>query len=161
VSYALAAGQEVETLSTASHSGTTGMNLFGNDFAQTIFGNFGNNTIEGKGGNDVLHGFAGFDTFVFTGALGAGNVDTIADYSVADDTIVLDDATFTGLALGTLSANAFVTGTQAQDADDRIIYDPTTGALYFDADGNGSGAAVQFASVSTGLAMTNSEFVVI
>ena len=62
---------------------------------------------------------------------------------------------------GALSANAFVIGSGAAEADDRIIYDSATGALYYDADGNGAGAAVQFATMSPGLAMTASEFVVL
>ena len=48
--------------------------------------------------------------------------------------------------------------TAAADADDRIIYDPTTGALYYDPDGNGGGAAVQFATLAPGLALENDNF---
>ena len=55
------------------------------------------------------------------------------------DRIALDDAVFTGLGLGALNANAFVIGTAAADADDRIVYDSATGALSFDADGTGAG----------------------
>ena len=76
------------------------------------------------------------------------NIDTILDFAHIIDEIVLDDAVFTALSVGALSASAFVTGTAAGDADDRIIYDATTGALYYDADGNGAGAAVQFATLS-------------
>jgi len=60
-----------------------------------------------------------------------------------------------------LSANAFFIGAVAHDADDRIIYNDATRALLFDADGNGAGAAVQFATFSTGLALTASEFVIV
>ena len=66
-----------------------------------------------------------------------------------------------GSALGALNANAFVTGTAAQDADDRIIYDSATGKLFFDADGSGAGAAVLFATLDAGLALTASDFTVI
>ena len=68
---------------------------------------------------------------------------------------------FAGLSLGVLAAGAFRTGAAAADADDRIIYNSATGALMFDADGNGAGAAIQFATLATGLAMTNAEFLVI
>jgi serralysin len=54
-----------------------------------------------------------------------------------------------------------VIGAQANDADDRIIYTQANGALFFDADGNGAGAAVQFATLSTGLALSASDFMAI
>ena len=49
----------------------------------------------------------------------------------------------------------------AADADDRIIDNAATGALLFDADGVGGAAAVQFATLSAGLAMTAGELTVI
>ena len=161
VSYALGAGQHVETLRTTSIAGTTAINLTGNALANTLLGNNGANALNGDGGADTLQGFAGNDTFGFTTALGAGNVDAIVDYTVADDAIQIDNAVFTGLAAGALAASAFRTGAAAADADDRIIYNSATGALLFDADGNGAGAAVQFATLSAGLAMTAGEFTVI
>ena len=52
-------------------------------------------------------------------------------------------------------------GSAALDADDRIIYDQTTGLLYYDADGNGAGAAVLFAGVAGLPALTAADFTVI
>jgi Ca2+-binding RTX toxin-like protein len=109
----------------------------------------------------LLVGNGGADTFRFTTAPGAGNVDAIGDFSVADDTIQLDNAVFTGLAAGALAAGAFNTGAGATQADDRIIYNSATGALLFDVDGVGGVAAVQFATIGTGLAMTAADFFVI
>jgi Ca2+-binding RTX toxin-like protein len=51
-----------------------------------------------------------------------------------------------------MAGTAFVSGagvTTAGDADDRIIYDTTTGNLYYDADGVGGAVAVQFAWITT------------
>ena len=162
VSYALAAGSEVETLSANNHAATTALGLTGNAFANTVFGNAGGNAIDGKDGNDQLVGMAGADTFAFTTALGAGNIDVIYDFAHNTDKIALDDAIFTALGgPGALNANAFFAGAAAHDADDRIIYDGTTGQLLYDADGDGMAAAVQFASLATGLPLTASDFQVI
>jgi Ca2+-binding RTX toxin-like protein len=161
VNFTLAGGIEVELLSAASHRDTGNLNLFGNEFGQTVHGNFGNNTINGGGGSDVLVGLSGFDTFVFSDTLGASNVDRIQDFDTAADTILLDNLVFTGLAEGGLNAAAFRTGTAAQDADDRIIYNPATGALLFDVDGNGAQAAVQFAILPVELSVSHADFFVI
>ena len=62
---------------------------------------------------------------------------------------------------GALAPGAFAFGTVAQDADDRILYDIASGALFFDADGAGGAAAVQFAVLSGAPALTAGDFVVI
>ena len=65
------------------------------------------------------------------------------------------------LSTGVLASGAFVTGTSAQDADDRFIYNQATGELWFDADGNGAGAQVQFAFLAPATALVASDIVVI
>jgi Ca2+-binding RTX toxin-like protein len=47
--------------------------------------------------------------------------------------------------LGTLSANDFKFSTQTLDTSDRIIYNQTSGALFYDADGSGRSPALQIA----------------
>jgi serralysin len=60
-----------------------------------------------------------------------------------------------------LAAGAFKAGALATDADDRIIYNTTTGALLYDADGTGATAAVQFATLTGTPALNNTEFLII
>lgn len=142
-------------------------------------GNSRNNALEGGGGNDVLEGGLGHDrliggdgrdilsggegndTFIFASALGPSTIDQITDFAPVDDVIRLDNDVFQGLSLGRLDAAAFTTGAAANDAQDRIIYNAETGALFFDADGSGGAAAVQFASLLPQLAITAGDFLVI
>ncbi len=162
VSYTLGAGSSVELLTTDFNAGTGAINLTGNELANTIYGNDGANVLDGKAGNDLLIGFAGADSFAFTTALGANNVDTIIDFVSGSDKLQLDDAIFTQLgAPGALNANAFATGSAAGDADDRIIYNSATGQLFYDADGNGVGAAVLFATLNGHPALAASDILVI
>ena len=86
VDHALDPNSFVEFLTTPGSTGTSSINLTGNENAQTIIGNAGSNVIDGRGGADELRGGSGRDFFVFSTALGAGNVDRIVDYSVAADT---------------------------------------------------------------------------
>ncbi len=161
-SYTLTAEAEVELMTTDFHAGTNAIDLTGNELANVIYGNDGINILDGRGGSDVLVGRAGGDTFAFTTALGAGNVDRLVDFAAGSDRIALDDAVFTQLgAHGSLNATAFVAGAAAADADDRIVYNSATGQLFYDADGNGAGAAVQFATLATGLSLTAGDFQVI
>ncbi len=163
--------------------GTGNIGGTGNDKANLITGNNGSNAINGglgadiiKAGlgNDILTGGAGIDSFVFNTALDATtNVDIIKDWDAngAADRIQLDDDIF--LALGpvtvttALDATMFVKGTAALDANDHIIYDQTSGALYYDADGVGGAAQVQFATIFSnatthpGAGLTAGDFLVV
>ncbi len=68
---------------------------------------------------------------------------------------------FTGLGTGYLGPSQFYIGAAAHDATDRVIYNSATGAVFFDPDGTGSAAPIQFALLSTGLGLTASDFQVI
>jgi serralysin len=129
--------------------------------ADVLNGGVDNDTLNGGLDNDIITTGSGNDTIVFNTPLGAGNVDSINDFSAANDTIKLDDAIFTGLPAGTLAADAFVVGPAAADAGDRIIYNDVNGNLFFDADGVGGADQVQFANLAPGLALTNSDFFVV
>ncbi|MBF9232998.1 M10 family metallopeptidase C-terminal domain-containing protein [Microvirga alba] len=136
--------------------------LNGSAVANVLIANKGDDTLDGGFGNDRLTGGAGKDAFVFSTALDASaNVDTITDFSVKDDMIHLNQAVFSALGAGALSAAAFCVGATAQDGDDRIIYDAATGAISYDPDGSGSAAQILFATVKAGLALSQSHFLVI
>ena len=141
--------------------GTNNDMLSGGHGDDELIGNTGNDTLYGGWGADTLTGGTAADVFVFN-TLGDGTVDEITDFNVVDDTIRLDDAAFAGLTAGALAAAAFVANTSglATSAAHRVIYDTDSGALWFDADGSGAGAAVQFATLTPGLAMTAADFFV-
>jgi Ca2+-binding RTX toxin-like protein len=136
--------------------------LSGKTLKDAILGYGGNDKLYGKEGNDTLTGGAGKDAFVFdTKPNSRLNVDVITDFNVKDDTIYLNDSAYTKLKYGHLSAASFVIGDRAKDLNDRIIYNDKTGALLYDADGSGSGAAVQFAKIGLKLSLTAADFLVI
>ena len=141
--------------------------LCGNAANNILNGLIGDDTLNGGLGNDILSGGAGADYFDFTTELNATtNKDTIFDFNVVD-TIRLENGIMTGLGTttGVLAVGAFHSGTvnTATEADDRIIYNTSTGALFYDADGTGLTAAVQIATIgiTTHPALTNADFMVI
>ena len=176
ITYALTANVENLTLTGAAAingygnslnnvvNGNSGNNyLDGGAGQDTLIGGAGNDTLNGGLGNDTLDGGAGADFFRFSFAPGAGNIDRITSFVVADDTIYLDLSVFNAFGrLGVIAYGAFNTGSAATESDDRIIFNRTTGDLSYDADGVGGAAAVQFATIAslTGL-LSASDFVVI
>ena len=158
--YVMASATEVEKLTTTGATSTYGTSFVANGFDNIIEGNAGANAMNGAGGTDTLTGGDGTDTFRFSTALAATNIDTITDFVVADDIIEIKSTVFGNLALGTLALEAFHTGAAAAETDDRIIYNDVTGALIFDSNGNAAGGAAQFAILSTGLEIGNTDFFV-
>ena len=144
--------------------------LYGKGGNDKLSGGHGNDKLVGGTGKDLLIGGKGADAFVFDSALGPKNVDTIRDFSKAEgDKIMLHTKVFGGLMpfdldphpgsmIGGLNPNAFRIGKSAKEATDRIVYDPTTGALSFDKDGNGAAAAVKFAQLKPGTALNFLDF---
>lgn len=105
----------------------------------------GSDIVGGGTGADKLSGGTGADAFLFDN-LAVGGVDTINDFNAAEDLIALDTTIFTALAGGINDGN-FRAAKTALDADDFLVFDTQGGKLYYDADGNGAGAAVQIAIV--------------
>ncbi|MGO4526357.1 cadherin domain-containing protein [Microvirga sp. 2MCAF35] len=142
--------------------------LIGTAGADTLTGESGNDRLTGNAGKDMLTGGAGQDIFVFNRlaktntAHKRADLDTITDFNRVDDTIHLAKSVFKGIAKkGVLAKAAFYVGTKAHDADDRIIYDKKKGALWYDADGTGSKAAIQIATLDKNLKLTNLDFFVV
>jgi Ca2+-binding RTX toxin-like protein len=128
---------------------TEGFKLVGLDGNDTLIGGTGNDMLNGGNGNDVLTGGGGHDTFVFNTQPTDANVDTIKNFLSYEDLFHLDQDIFTTLSKGVLNSNEFQSGalSEALTAETRVIYDSSTGALLYDADGTGSTAAVQFATL--------------
>ena len=139
--------------------------MTGNTGKNTLRAGAGNDVIDGGYGNDRLYGSTGKDAFVFTTKLGTSttdrtvNLDTIGDFLVKDDTLQLDNAVFKKIGkAGKLNKAYFTIGEQAKDKNDYIIYNKKTGILSYDADGSGSGKAVEFAKLAKNLKLTSADF---
>jgi Ca2+-binding RTX toxin-like protein len=165
-----------------------GDTLIGNEAANTFIGNAGNDELQGQAGADALMGGSGHDTLAggtgvdqLTGgtgsdvfrfdAAGAAHADIITDFAVGVDQIQLDTRFFSGLAApiapepgwtgplyGSLASSAFGVGAGASTWAQRVIYNSSTGELFYDHDGLGSVAQVKIAQLSSGLALSAASF---
>lgn len=138
--------------------------ISGEDGNDHLIGGRGKDAINGGAGLDLLTGGAGRDQFIFSGASlnAATNVDRITDFAPGIDAIVLAQDVFTKLpAPGMLAASHFHIGPAAADASDRIIYNPNTAFLFYDADGSGGAGEIHFATLAAHLSLHASDFLVI
>jgi Ca2+-binding RTX toxin-like protein len=136
--------------------------LFGQNGADALEGLEGLDRLFGGGGIDTLTGGAQADRFEFAALTEIGDI--ITDFTAVDDTIVVTASTFGGgLVAGVLNAAYFQSRADnvAQDADDRFIFQTTDQTLWFDADGNGAGAAVVVADLQAGATMTAADILVV
>jgi Ca2+-binding RTX toxin-like protein len=165
----------VENLTLFATSSIDMMTGVGNDLNNEIRGSFSHDTLRGKKGNDTLLGAEGNDRLIggigedtLTGSAGVDRfyrwrsntgVDTITDFQVGEDLLCFSARGFGGdLVRGSLLAEEqFTLGSAATTDSQRFIYDDTTGALFFDADGTGDSEQVQIATLSSGLALGNTD----
>lgn len=178
VSYALSANVEQLFLAGVAPINGAGNGLanfmIGNGETNVLNGNGGDDQLNGGGGNDVLLGGfgndtliggSGFDAFLFNLALNAAaNRDTITDFTANADKVRLDNSVFSLLgapgALNPAFFRANASGT-AQDGNDYVVYNTTTGALFYDVNGNAAGGAIQFATLSSKPTITAADFLVV
>jgi Ca2+-binding RTX toxin-like protein len=148
-------------------------NLLGSRFNDTLNGNDGMNRLEGGDGNDGVFGKGGMDTLIGGGGddhlnggerhddlIGGAGADTLVGGGDRDtffflapnhgtDRVMDFQSDFDSIVLGEdfgISGNLnFVVGSAATGAGPAMVYNPQTGALVFDKDGNGAGAGVTIA----------------
>jgi Ca2+-binding RTX toxin-like protein len=159
--------------------------LSGNEIANSLSGGLGNDTLRGFGGNDTLHGDGGrdrldggrsndrltggggADLFMFLQGAVTGGVDRITDFARGTDEVLFENAVFGQLGASGAWAGGdgrFRSGagvTTGQDSTDRLIYNTSTGGLYYDADGSGSGGAQLIATFAGNPALAATDFTVI
>ncbi|NJR64220.1 MAG: calcium-binding protein [Leptolyngbyaceae cyanobacterium CRU_2_3] len=128
-------------------SGGTGRDrLFGKAGDDVLLGDAGNDDLSGGLGNDILNPGSGrnvlrggqdSDTFQFTrnSAKQRGSTDIIIDFSPGEDVIEIDRNLLpkSGLKPGTLSNGEFaiVSGISDRPSNARIIYDSSTGKVFY------------------------------
>lgn len=144
-------------------------NLEGTDFADTLLGNAGANQINGLGGGDFirgragdddLRGGAGGDTFRFEAAGAANGVDRIRGFETGTDT--LEFHVSDGYDAGaTLTITASGTAPVASGSGAQFIWVDQLDQLYYDADGDGAGAAVLLANFATTATISSSDIVIL
>lgn len=137
--------------------------LYGGSGDDVLRGGGGNDLLSGGDGNDNLKGSGQQDGFLFDTSLGESNVDTIIKFNSAEDTIVLTNFIFDEIVTGTgnvLDANEFTaneTGT-AEDLDDHVIFNTSTGELFYDPDGTGGSEAIKFAILINSTSLDHEDF---
>ncbi|WP_144052179.1 calcium-binding protein, partial [Gloeocapsa sp. PCC 73106] len=156
-----------------------GVNLRGTFRPENLTGGAGNDTINGLGGNDTLTGAAGNDLLngavgsdrlnggpgsdTMTGGAGSDffvysgpteGIDTITDFSVAQDDIAVSGA---GFGVGSVTGANFNLGATAPGTTPGFSYNSGTGGLFF---WSNSTTSTQLATLNPNLGLTNSNFVV-
>ena len=141
--------------------------LSGGNSADRLAGGNNSDTLIGGLGNDFLQGDASNDFFVFnTTPNSSTNHDTVTDFVHGVDKLQMENAVFAKLGAGAphaLNPAFFFAGAAAHDANDYLVYNKATGALFYDSNGNAAGGAVLVA-VMTSLVkpvLTASDFQVI
>lgn len=163
VSLAITAAQNTVGAGSDTLSGFE--NLMGGFVSDRLTGNASGNWIDGLTGNDTLTGGGGSDHFAFDTMLNATtNVDTILDFQHGVDFLSPDHRFFSKLTGGALlPAVNFVANVSgvAIDSNDYVVYNTTTGALTYDADGSGAGAAIKFAILNGHPAIAAGDFYIL
>jgi Ca2+-binding RTX toxin-like protein len=137
---------------------TSGNDLFQHSLGNDSFdGGDGNDTIFTSNGNDTFTGGEGEDIYVFNTLLPFNGVDRITDFVSGEDTLKISHSTFSAFE-GGFTEDMYLVGTEAQSAEDHMIYDLASGKLYYDADGVGGQSKTLFADLGANTALAYEDF---
>jgi Ca2+-binding RTX toxin-like protein len=130
--------------------------LAGDGGDDKLNGGAGLDDVIGGKGQDRLTGGADNDRFFYLEALKAANRDSIVDFGEGDDGIVVNFA-----ALGeTVEVGELAFGAKADEANAQLIYDQTSGKLWFDSDGTGKAGQVWFLTLLNKAELTFEDFII-
>ena len=152
----------------------------GSDFADELFGRAGNDAlfgwlgddfIKGNKGNDFLVGDDGFDQlwggpgddvfgFQIDPLFLPVGYDRIKDFNKAGEDLIGLQIFDLNVPPGHLGEQYFHKGTAATTAEQIVIYDKSTGNIFFDVDGTGVEAQFQLAKVKAGTKLHADDFYV-
>jgi Ca2+-binding RTX toxin-like protein len=111
--------------------------LLGNDGADALVGGLGNDHLWGHDGGDTLTGGGGEDHFRMSSIL--DSPDMIMDFESGVDEFWLGQGSHYYFESENYAPNYdFTLGTAATQRPAQLIYDQSTGVLWFDIDGNGA-----------------------
>jgi Ca2+-binding RTX toxin-like protein len=122
--------------------------LAGND---SIDAQAGNDTLDGGTGNDILTGGVGNDIFRFSTAPGAGNLDSVSDFTQGQDMLALNSGLFNLQGQTVAESLANVSGAQNEVVGAHLVFNQNDHTLYYDADGAANDNAVAVVTL-TGIA---------
>ncbi len=98
-------------------------------------------------GNDTLTGGAGADEFHFAAPAGAADADVLTDFTSGSDKIVLYGYSYHEAASGNSETSGSMRANASLRRIDRVIYDSSSGRLYYDPDGAGAASPLLMATL--------------
>jgi len=146
------------SLAFTGYSRAEGSAITGGAANDTLIGGGGVDIFNGKAGSDVMTGGGGADVFRFEN-LGQG-IDRITDFQIGVDHISLQASSF---GVATLADLSFVSGSapQAAAGEAALLYNTSTGALVYDANGGSSADGVQIAIIVNKATLSLGDFWVV
>lgn len=160
-------------LANALNGGDGADTIYGQGGADALHGESGNDLLNGGAGNDLLHGGTGndvlgggigADTFRIDTVPSATDLDVIVDFTSGQDTIELSIAALPALAIfgpGALEPGELNFGTARSVLPAYLIYESSTGILYYDADAEGGNDPVAIAMLGANTALAAADIVLI
>jgi Ca2+-binding RTX toxin-like protein len=134
--------------------------LIGDSGRDRLIGGDGNDSLAGDSGKDILIGGKGRDRFDI--GINKADADRISDFSPREDLLVIGGlSVIKGFRAGKAVKSKFLeVGKKAGDRNDYLVYNPSTGALFYDENGSAKGLQTKIVQLSPGLDLRANNLVI-